>query len=68
MSALIPKKHTFQFGLLLFLVMSLSAGIILANSRGSYTNPKASDDEVYKMASPSPSPTVTPKVQRAVKK
>ena len=58
-TALVPKKHVFQFGLLLFLVMSLSAGIILATSKGGFNSPKASDQEV--VSSPSPSPSATPK-------
>jgi hypothetical protein len=62
MTALVPKKHIFQFGLLLFLVMSLSAGIILATSKGGFTSPKASDQKV--VSSPSPTPTATPKLYK----
>lgn len=57
-TALVPKKHVFQFGLLLFMVMSLSAGIILATSKGGFTSPKASDQKI--VVSPSPSPSATP--------
>jgi hypothetical protein len=53
MSALVPKKHLFQFGLLVFMVLSLSAGIVLATSQRTFINSKASDKEV--VASPSPS-------------
>jgi hypothetical protein len=62
MTVFLPKKHVFQFGLLLFLVMGLSAGIVLATSKGTYDNPKASDKEVILEASPSPSPTATPRL------
>ncbi len=59
MTALVPKKHAFQFVLLLFLVLSLSTGLIMTTSRYGYTNPKAGDQEL--VASPSPSPSATPK-------
>lgn len=62
MTVFLPQKHVFQFGLLVFLVMGLSAGIVLATSKGSYVNPKASDKEAILEASPSPSPSATPKV------
>lgn len=66
MAVFVPKKHVFQFGLLLFMVITLSTGIILATSKGTYVNPKASDKETLSdkkviVASPSPSPTATPR-------